>query len=101
MSPSAAVGHTDVFLIVFGQQWRFAAQRNKTYQASVTQIKTDCRWFWFSVLVLIFPWDLLTVRKKKKTSPHIKRCLFFPLLSTAYQDEIIVEASQKTIKTEI
>ncbi len=35
MSPSATLWLTDVFLIVFGQQWSSMAQRNKIYQALI------------------------------------------------------------------
>ncbi len=38
MSPSETVWLTDVFLIVFGQQWSSAAHRNKTYQNLDTQV---------------------------------------------------------------
>ena len=67
MSPSAAVWLTDVFLIVFVQQQRFMAQRNKIYQALNTHIILVSRID--SLLVLVFSWDL-TITKTEYPQPH-------------------------------
>lgn len=53
---------TAVILIVLGQQWHSVAQRNKIYQAWVGQMIL-VRGI-NSVLVLVFSWHLLMIRKK-------------------------------------
>ncbi len=47
----------DVFLIVFGQQYRFLAQRNKLCETLIILVWIN------TLLVLVFSCNLLTIRK--------------------------------------
>ncbi len=62
MSPSATVRLTDVFLIVFGEQWSSVAQRNKQITLWIHRQKLVSRIS--SLLVFVFPWDFLTIKKE-------------------------------------
>ncbi len=58
MSASVTVWLTDVFLIVFGQQWRSMAQRNKLYHTLAAD-KRATRINSFLISVTGFSCDLL------------------------------------------
>lgn len=67
MNMSTTVWLNDVFLISFGQHWSFMAQRNKIYQALGTQTILINRVS--LLLVLVFPWDLLSQKKPYRIPP--------------------------------